>query len=167
LVLFSIAIPFLAAHFFISKIMDESTLPVTGPASVSSYLAKVFETIFIIGVLCTGFGIASALANSSLVVTDVFLASCAFIIAIATFIQKDYNKAINIKMENMKMETSKLKLEKEKMESEIRNLELEREKLELEHIKRQFERGKLEFERGKLELEKRNLELKLASTIKH
>jgi hypothetical protein len=167
LILFSIAIPFLAAHFFISKTMDENELPVPVPAYTSAYLIKLFDAIFYIGVICTGLGIAFALAHSSLVVTDVFMASCAIIITLSYFIQRDYNKAIKTKMENMKMETNNLKMETNNLKLEIEKTELSIRERKLEIEKLELENTNLQLELGKLEVEKRNLELKLASTIKH
>ncbi len=120
LVLFSIAIPFLAVHLFIVQTRNIPTLP------APEYLSKSFDAIFLIGSVCTSLGISVALAHSSWIVSTVFMASCAVVIWLYVFIFKDHTKAMKREIKKLEIENRRLELEREKLETELRNLELVR-----------------------------------------
>lgn len=139
LVLFSIAVPFLAVHLFINQTMDKIVLP------IPAYVAKGFVAIFLIGSLCTAFGISTSLAHSSLIVSAVFGFCCGVAIWIVALIYREH--IIAIKRDNKNRE-----LEIEKLEIDHRNLELKREKLEAKLEKLELVQEILETELKKPEL---------------
>jgi hypothetical protein len=140
LALFSIAIPFLAFYIFIAQTMVKPKLP------ISAYLAISLEATFRIGLFCTYFGISSALAHSSMIVANVFVISCVFMIYMVALIKKDRFKA-----QIREIKSNELKIEKLKIELNESQLELEKSENEL--IQRLLKQGKAEFELRKLELE--------------
>ncbi len=133
LVFFSIAVPFLAVHLFINQTMDKIALP------ISAYVAISFQAIFLIGSLCTAFGISTSLAHSSLIASSVFGFCCGVAIWIVALIYREHVKAIKrdnkireLEIEKLETEHGNLELKREKLEAKLEKLELVREILEIE-----------------------------------
>jgi hypothetical protein len=109
LVSFCIAVPFLAFHLFITQAMEKPSLP------VSAYLAKIYFATFLIGTVCTIFGIGATLHHYSLIVSYVFSFCFSIVILLFLFIYKDREKAAQKELD--------------KLESKIRGLEVEEKKI--------------------------------------
>jgi hypothetical protein len=129
LVLFSIAIPFLAFYIFFARTKSKPQLP------VSIYLVKILEATFIIGSICTDLGITFTLAHTSFVAAIAFQLSCFFVMTLIISIFKDFLEAVRratneaeLEIKDLKAEISKLLLEHGQLELELRKLESEQDK---------------------------------------